>query len=47
MPTTAPRILLILPTDIETGRGILRGVRDYARRETRWVFQVLHPHLVD
>jgi LacI family transcriptional regulator len=40
------RILLIVPVDIETGRGILRGVRDYAQHHGPWVFEIVYPHEV-
>ena len=41
----AKTILLLVPLDMEAGRGILRGVRDYARtRAAAWEFRVWYPH---
>ena len=42
----AQTVLVMMPLDMETGRGILRGIRDYARTRTdaAWVFQVWYPH---
>ncbi|MFA5203688.1 MAG: DNA-binding transcriptional regulator [Lentisphaeria bacterium] len=39
-------ILVMTPLDMESGRGILRGIRDYARTRPAapWVFQVWYPH---
>jgi LacI family transcriptional regulator len=43
--TAATTVLVMMPLDMETGRGILRGVRDYARSQAAtWVFQVWYPH---
>lgn len=38
------RVLLLLPMDIEAGRGMARGIRDYARGRENWVFQIVFPH---
>jgi LacI family transcriptional regulator len=44
-PPPAKTILLLAPLDVEAGRGILRGVRDYARAQAAaWEFRVWYPH---
>lgn len=43
----AHRILLAIPLDVEPGRGIARGVRDYERSGRKgWVFQIVPPGLM-
>jgi len=43
-PHASRRILLLVPVDIEAGRGILRGIREYTRHHGAWTFEIIFPH---